>query len=118
MGVNNSYTDSQILRGLKTHVVNKMLSKYTLYKPMTWQGVLKRMEKSPDFAAKVNTITAEADALWDAMGIKALTERDEAFNVPLFKMYAGSKKSFQTFEVLELTAKVEALEAALAKSQK
>lgn len=110
MGTNNSYTDAQILKGLRKHIVTGKMSKYTLYKPMTWQGVLKRMEKSPDLAAKVHSIVAEADAIWEQIGITALESGDQNFNVALFKMYVTPKKAFQSYEVNELDERIQRLE--------
>ncbi len=106
----NTYTDKQILDGLRVHMIDNKLSKYSLFSPMTWQGVLKRIKADEELSQKVNTIVNEHNALWEKMGIKALEEGDESFNVPLFKMYAGSKKSFQSYEVNELDERLLALE--------
>lgn len=112
MGAKPSYTEEEILAGLREHLIINKCSKYSLHNPITWQGVLKRMEKSEEFAIKVNTIVAEHNALWEQIGIDALLNNDEKFNVPLFKMYAGNKKSFQSYEVNELEQRLEILEDA------
>jgi hypothetical protein len=101
------YTDEQILKNIKEHLVEKKLSKYSMHKPV-WQTVLQRMEKDSDFKAKVKTLEAQALAEWEQFGLDGFSDKD--FNVGLFKMYAGSKKSFQSYEVNELENRLEKLE--------
>ena len=110
MGTNPTFTDEQVLKPLRKHMVDNLHSKYSFHKPMTWQGVLKRMERDAEFAVKVNTIENEALEAWETLGITALRSNDENFNVNLFKMYAGSKKSFQSYETLELEERIIKLE--------
>ena len=110
MGTGVTYTDQQILNGLRKHMLVNKLSKYSFFKPMTWEGVRKRMAKDALFRAKVEAIVNEHNAIWEQMGVKALLDGDEAFNVPLFKMYAGSKKSFQSYETNELEERIQAIE--------
>ena len=105
-----SYSDAQVLRGLKTHIVTNKLSKFTMHKPMTWQGIVKRMKNDEEFADKVQHIVNEAEAVWEKMGIEALESGDETFNVTLFKMYAGTKRAFQSYETNELEERIERLE--------
>ena len=112
MGTNPTYTDKQILKGLEEHLIKNKCSKYSLHNPMTWQGVLKRIEKSEDLKDKVNSILARHDALWERIGIDALQSGDESFNVSLFKMYAMNKKPFQSYEVNELEKRLQELEDA------
>ena len=110
MGSANTYTDEEILDGLRVHMIDNKLSKYSFFKPMTWQGVLKRIDKDEELKRKVKSIEAEHNAIYEEMGLTALMNNDDKFNVPLFKMYAGAKKSFQTYETNELEERIEALE--------
>lgn len=110
MGTNPTYTEEQILEGLREHLIINKCSKYSLHNPITWNGVLKRMKKSKEFSNKVHSIVAEHEALWEQIGIDALMNNDDKFNVPLFKMYAGNKKSFQSYEVNELEERLKELE--------
>lgn len=109
MGTGNTYSDKVILTRLRKHMVDNMLSKYSMSKP-TWQAIVKRMKDNPEFTAKVQTIEAEHLKAWEELGLTALKNNDENFNVPLFKMYATSKKSFQNYDTLELEARIERLE--------
>jgi hypothetical protein len=79
---------------------------------MSYQAVIKRMKSSPEFKNKVETIQNEALMKWEQIGIEALMTKDDSFNVPLFKMYASSKRSFQTYDALEVEKRLEALEDA------
>lgn len=110
MGVNNSYTDEEILEGLELHMIEGLHSKYTFYDPMTWQGCLKRMDKDKDFKRKVNTIVNRANAAWEEVGLKALQGDNKDFNVALYKMFVGNKRPFLTHEVLELEDRIVKLE--------
>ena len=104
-----AYTDEHILSKLQSHLVDELCSKHTMSKP-TWQGVLKRMAKSEEFSDKVNNIVAEADKKWQLMGITALLENKENFNLGLYKYMTANKKAFLPHEVLELEARIEELE--------
>ncbi len=106
----NTYTNEQITKGLRVHMIDNKLSKYSLFSPMTWQGVLKRIKDDEELSQKVNSIVSEHNALWEKMGIEALENGDESFNVPLFKMYAGSKQPFQTYGDLEIGKRISDLE--------
>ncbi len=107
----NTYTDKEVLNGLRKHCVDEMKSKYSLHDPCTWQAIVKRINKgSKIFINKVQTILAEADARWEQLGIDALQNGDGSFNVSLFKMYASSKKPFQSYETNELEERIERLE--------
>ena len=110
MGLANTYTEKQILDGLRVHMLDNLASKYSMFEPCTWQCVLKRMAKCKKLTNKVNTIVNEHNYLWEQMGIEALKSNDGDFNVPLFKMYASSKKSMQSYEVNELEERINKLE--------
>ena len=101
MSMGNQYTDEEILDALREHAIKKLLSKYSMYKP-TWQGILKRMAKDEEFAAKVNSIENEAMAKWESVGLKALMTSDAGFNTQLYKMFVGNKKPFLEHSVLSL----------------
>ena len=104
-----AYTEEEILDRLREHMVDELLSKYSISRP-TWQGIAKRMKKDEDFADKVHTIENDALAKWERVGLKALFGDNTDFNTQLFKMYVGSKKSFLPYEVLDLDERIEALE--------
>ncbi len=107
MSSGNQYTDEEILRNIEEHLIKNRLSKYSMFKPV-WQTVLKRMNKDPEFASKVKTLEAQALAEWEKFGLEGFKDKD--FNVGLFRMYASSKKSFQSYETNELEERLQALE--------
>ena len=107
MSKGNQYTDEQILKNIKEHLVKKRLSKHSMFNPV-WQTVMKRMDKDLEFKYKVNTLEAMALAEWEQFGLEGFNDKD--FNVGLFKMYAGCKKSFLPYEVNELEDRLKQLE--------
>jgi len=104
-----AYTDEYILDRLKTHCVDEFGSVWTMSKP-TWQGIQKRMLKDEAFGEEVRDIVAEALFEWEKMGIKALRENDENFNVQLFKHYTMNKKPFLDNTTIDLEERLEKLE--------
>jgi hypothetical protein len=107
-----NFSDEEMLSRLREHMVDNLLSFWTVSKPSA-QAVLKRIKNDPDFAEQVRNLRAEADAKWEDMGITALLEGDNSFNVSLFKMFVGNKKPFLPHETLELSDRIEALEERL-----
>jgi len=109
MGTNNTYTDKQLLTYLHKHVVEDMQPKYTLSKP-TFQCYLKRMDKDAEFENKVKSVLAEGEAAWVKLGVEAILDPDTKINVPLYNIMTRAKKSFQSYEVIELESRIERLE--------
>lgn len=110
MGVANSYTDEEILEGLHAHMVDNLKSKYSMHNPMTWQGILKRMDKSEDLTSKVNSIENEALSAWEDVGLKALKGEADSFNTALYKMFVVNKRSFLSAETLDLEERIQVIE--------
>ena len=109
-----AYTDEQILDRLREHLIDNLGSVWTMYKP-TWQGVTKRMKTNPDFEERVRGLVAEANHKWESIGITALINNDEKFNVQLYRHFTANKKAFLSHEVLELEDRLKELEDAYAK---
>ncbi len=103
------YTEEQILVRLREHLIDDLGSVYTMHNP-TWQGVLKRMAKDADLEELVKGLVAEANHKWEKMGITALTAGDDSFNVQLYKHFTQNKKSFLSYETLELEERMAQLE--------
>ena len=103
------YTEKQILTRLRKHLIDNMGSVWTMHKP-TWQGVQKRITSDADFEEKVRDLVAEANHKWEKMGITALVNNDEAFNVQLYKHFTANKKAFLSYETLELDERISKLE--------
>ena len=105
------YTEKQILIRLRKHLIDNMGSVWTMHQP-TWNGVKKRMLNDADFEEKVRGLVAEANYVWEKMGITALITNDETFNVQLYKHFTANKKAFLSYEVLDLDERIEAIEKA------
>ena len=104
------YSDTQILERLEEHMVTKLKSQYSVTKP-TWRAIKKRMDQSKSFEAKVHSILALALDRWESIGIRALMKNDQNFNVNLYRMFAGNKKSFLSYEDSEIADRLDDLEA-------
>ncbi len=104
-----AYTEKQILKRLREHLIDNLGSVWTMHKP-TWQGVTKRMKSSPAFTEEVRDIVAKANHKWERMGIDALIENNDLFNVTLYKHFTQNKRAWLPYETLELEDRLVALE--------
>ena len=103
-------SDKKILEGLHEHCVKDLKSKYTMYKPVTWRAIDKRMNGNEAFTDKVHTIMGEADAKWEQVGLKALMSDNKDFNTALYKMFVSSKRSFLSYQDGDLQERITKLE--------
>ena len=103
------YTDKQMLDRLRDHTIERLGSIYTVHKP-TWNAYLKRMASDPDFGVLVRDVVAESLNKWEQIGIDAIRSDNPNFNANLYRYLTQNKKPFLTHEVLELEARIEALE--------
>ncbi len=112
MARGKAYSDKVLLDRLRDVVVTKGGSKYHTTKP-TWNAYRQRGDQDPIFAEKVDAIISEADFNWYRNGIKMMRDPDTtASQVAMFKYLTCSKKSFASYENVELADKIAALEAA------
>ena len=93
MGTNPTYSEEYLIKRLSKHCIDEHLSKYTTFKP-TWQGYLKRMDNSDEFANKVNDILAEADLWFNKTLVENMVyEKDgKRLDPKLFALATANKK--------------------------
>ena len=112
----NHYSNKQIIRRLREHMIKNKKSLYSITKP-TRNTILDRVKKDEELRIALEEIEAEHFGLFEARLLESVFE-----GVPLdsvaFNIATRNKKAFLSHEVLVLDEKVEALEKALVKSKK
>lgn len=103
------YSDEDIIKKLRKHMINELGSYYTMHKPSE-QAISKRRKKDPAFNELVGDVINEANHKWHKMGLKALTTNDTDFNTALFKYYTMNKKPFIDHTTIELEERIAELE--------
>ena len=100
------YSAKHILTKLHTHCVVNKLSKYTVSQP-TWHGINKRCKNHPDFAEAVDNILAQADEVWNQIGLDNL--HSETLQFPMYKLLTSNKAYTRDHLSLELEDKLNQL---------
>jgi len=109
MSTGNQYTDAQLIKKLKDHVIDDHLSKYTIAYPV-WQTYLKRMEKDSEFKAKVNNLLAVAEQYFERLAIDNITNKD--FNTQLWTKLTCNKAFSKDHVAIDLEERIKELEDA------
>jgi len=109
MSTGNQYTDAQLIKKLKDHVMDEHLSKYTMAYPV-WQTYVQRMGKDAEFKSKVHNLLAVSEQYFEKLAIENITNKD--FNTQLWTKLTCNKAFSKDHVAIDLEDRIQAIEDA------